>query len=340
MPPPEFDIHQTGDSVNITWETERYQGDYLEQHLKYEFHLQGKNHTLVDSKKSNHLFIKGSALKPNTEYCVKARRFPDFPYKGVWSEWSDPKCWIIVAGGEEDTSEQEGIPLLLAKYMSPIFLSTALLLVVFYNPKVRMKIKTIVHTSSPAPFFQPLFQQHEGNLQEWLSPKGKFVLTYKEDLITSDVTVVPKPTTKEPEERQGFSNPPVTHLVFPQNVTSYVGLPTMHEAPPAVVTVCAEDPPYTQLPCPIWGFDLSEIQTTSSPEDFLEISKADSGCSCEDLSLSPECSVPSSPNDEGPSPHFCNDYCILNKTAEGVVPVLVSKQIGGKIISESQHADE
>lgn len=29
----------------------------------------------------------------------------------------------------------------------------------------RMKIKTLSHTPSPAPFFQHLFQQHDGNLQ-------------------------------------------------------------------------------------------------------------------------------------------------------------------------------
>ncbi|XP_041844322.1 uncharacterized protein LOC121641966 isoform X2 [Melanotaenia boesemani] len=280
-----------------------------------------------------HVEMKDFDPRWNTRYMPD----PQLGYEGKWSKWSKPICWINEAGEEE-----RNISVILAKYLSPVCLIIVVLLLVFYNPTARMKIKTIIHTPSPAPFFQPLFQQHEGNLQEWLSPRGKFALMHKaeEDLITSAVTVVPKPIIKDPEENQGFNNPPVPHLVFPQNLTSYVGLPVMQEVSPPINLVCADNTPYTQLPCPFWGFDHSEKQATSPPpEHFLEISKTDSGCSCEDLSQSPEFSLPSSPVDESPLPHFCTDYCILNKTAEGIVPVLISKQSSGKILSDSQQAD-
>ncbi|XP_041844321.1 interleukin-21 receptor-like isoform X1 [Melanotaenia boesemani] len=342
--PPVFDIQHTRQSVNITWKTEIYRGNYLEDELIYEFKLQDSQGSqgyekILSSQNVKYILFKESAFKPETEYCATARYMPDpqLGYEGKWSKWSKPICWINEAGEEE-----RNISVILAKYLSPVCLIIVVLLLVFYNPTARMKIKTIIHTPSPAPFFQPLFQQHEGNLQEWLSPRGKFALMHKaeEDLITSAVTVVPKPIIKDPEENQGFNNPPVPHLVFPQNLTSYVGLPVMQEVSPPINLVCADNTPYTQLPCPFWGFDHSEKQATSPPpEHFLEISKTDSGCSCEDLSQSPEFSLPSSPVDESPLPHFCTDYCILNKTAEGIVPVLISKQSSGKILSDSQQAD-
>lgn len=172
--------------------------------------------------------------------------------------------------------------------------------------------------------------------QDWLSPQGKFAVTYnlEDDLIADVVTVVPKPVTKGPEEAGFFLSTAVPQLIFPPGQTSYVGVPVMHEVPLPVTGVCPGDAPYTRLPCSVWGFSISDIEVVipSAPvSDFLEMSHADSGCSCEDLTQSPESSVPSSPVEEVAPPQFCSDYCILNKTTEGVVPVLLSRESNGNV---------
>ncbi|KAM6935599.1 uncharacterized protein PEZ65_005940 [Lycodopsis pacificus] len=207
--------------------------------------------------------------------------------------------------------------------------------------KSGMKIKTLSHTPTPAPFFQPLFQQHGGNLQEWLSPHGKFVLTYKtEEILTTDaVIVVPKPVTKDPEENQVFSNPTV-QLALTQCHTSYVGLPAIHEASLPFAMVSPGDSSYTKLPCSVWGVGIEEVDVASTlPEDFFNANSVDSGCSFLDPTQSPECSLPNSPVDDTPPPCFCNDYCILNKTAGGFVPVFVSKGSSLNVPSESLQED-
>ncbi|XP_034554357.1 uncharacterized protein LOC117823319 [Notolabrus celidotus] len=208
----------------------------------------------------------------------------------------------------------------------------------------RMKIKTLSYTPSPAPFFKPLYQQHDGNLQEWLSPKRTFQLTYKpeETLTTDAVIVVPKSTyTKDPEENQDLHNPPVTQLVFTQNQTSYVCLPGMPEAPPPVTIVGPGQTSYTRLPCSVWEVNMGEVEDFSTQvKDELNTSHGDSGCSSEDPTLSPDCSLPNSPVEDGPPKCFCTDYCILNKTADGFAPVLVSKGSSLNAPSESQQEDE
>lgn len=176
------------------------------------------------------------------------------------------------------------------------------------------------------------------NLQEWLSPQGKFVLTHKtEEILTTNAVIVgPKAITKDPEENQDFHNPSVTQLVFTQCQTSYVGLPVIPEASPPLTVVCPGDTSYTQLPCSNWGDGIEKVEVVSSPpKDFFNISRADSGCSCEDLTQGPEFSLPSSPVDDNPPPCYCNDYCILNKTADGFAPVLVSKTSGLNVSSDS-----
>ncbi|XP_023187118.1 interleukin-21 receptor-like [Xiphophorus maculatus] len=327
-PPPVVDLQKLTDYINITCKSNRYKTHmYFSKKLVYEALLQEShsswNITFRLTFGNVHAVHSKSLLKQNTEYCVKARfKFRDEQkLRSTWSEWGEPICWT-----NEQMREQEHIVPILLKSLGPICLIIGILLFVFYNPATRMKIKTLGHTPTPAPFFKPLFQQHDGNLQEWLSPQGKYVLKYKteEDLITDAVTVVPKSSPEDLEENQVFLVAPGTQLVFPLSHTSYVGFPGMEKAsaPP-----CPGDTPYTQLPCSVWGPCIQNVEVVcSDPKGFLEISRSDSGCSCEDLTQSPECSLPCSPVDEIPMANHCNDYCILNKTAQGVVPVLLSKE--------------
>ncbi|XP_049438883.1 interleukin-21 receptor-like [Epinephelus fuscoguttatus] len=342
-PPHKVEIQETPDTVNVTLKS-GYEGHrYLNDGLDYELLLQTSQSSRTLHSKSNQfqgsISIPRSELKPNATYCLKVRSIPNKgAYKGTWSEWSPSTCWKNEAG-----EKQVNILVILIKSLGPVCVAVGVLLFVFYGPAARMKIKTLSHTPSPAPFFQPLFQQHEGNFQEWFSPRGRFVLTYKaEEILKTDaVNVVPNPITKEPEENQDFHNLPVTQLVFPQCQSSYVGLPGVHEAPPPLTLVCPGDMSYTQLPCSVWGVGIGEVEVppplfSSPPKDLFNISREDSGC--EDLTQSPECSVLNSPVDDSPPPCYCSDYCILNKTAEGFAPVLVSR--GNNLNDQSDSPQE
>lgn len=174
------------------------------------------------------------------------------------------------------------------------------------------------------------------NLQDWLSPQSKCVLIHKtEDVLTTHaVKVVPKPMTKDPEEDyQDFHNPAVTQLTFTQCQTSYVGLPGMHKVSSPLAMVCPGDTSYTQLPCSIFSTGVQVM--SSPPKDSLEFSCSDSGCSFE-LTESPACSLPTSPVADSSPPFYPTDYCILSKTAGGVVPVLMTKGSSPSIASEPE----
>ncbi|KAM9852055.1 uncharacterized protein ACBR49_005163 [Aulostomus maculatus] len=161
----------------------------------------------------------------------------------------------------------------LTKYLSPLCVVAGILLFAFQSPTVRMKMKMLSNTPSPAPFFKPLFQQHNGNL-------------------------------KDSEENLHFNSPLAMHLTLAQRQNPYVGLPLLHEAS-SLPVACPVDMSYMQLPCGVWGVGTGEgEEVCTPPKDFFDISHADSGCSCEDLSQSPECSLPNSPvNDNPPTCH-------------------------------------
>ncbi|XP_030250670.1 interleukin-21 receptor-like isoform X3 [Sparus aurata] len=337
-PPIITEVQLTPETINITWRSGYEHHPYFESLPTYELLLESsqkeESKTLHPKSQRMSESIRRSEFIEGALYCIKVRsNIIHREYKATWSEWSPATC--IRNGAEE---EQDNILVILTKTLGPLCVAVGVLLFVFWCPAARMKIKTLSHTPSPAPFFKPLFQQHEGNLQEWLSPQGKIMLTYKpEEILTIDCVIAsPKPPRKHPEENQDFNIPAVTQLAFPQCPSSYVGLPGIHEAPPPITMVCPSDMSYTQLPCSVWGVGFGAVQVASSPpEDILNISSADSGCTFEDLTQSPECSVPNSPVDDSPPPCICTDYCILNKTAEGFAPVLVSKGSSGNVPFDS-----
>lgn len=173
------------------------------------------------------------------------------------------------------------------------------------------------------------------------------MLTYKsEEIITTGAVIVdPKPMTKEQKEHQHIRNSLGTHLEFPQCQSSYVGLPGIHEAPPPLPVVCPGNMSYTQLPCSVWEVgirkkeeeeeDYEEEQDYEEeedykgeviypPDEFLNVSHADSGCSCNELSERPECTLSNISMNASPPVCICSDYCILNKTAQGFTPTLLS----------------
>lgn len=168
-------------------------------------------------------------------------------------------------------------------------------------------------------------------LQEWLSPPGRLVLAYKtEEIVTADsVVVVPKPVMQEPKAVPEQSVCAAAPLGFPQCQLSYVGLPEMQEAILPSPQFSPGSLSYTKLPCPFWPGHSEVPSSTDRTQTCVE----DSGCSCEEVTQSQESSPVSSPARESPPVCSCTDYCILNKTAEGFTPILVSRGPPDKILS-------
>ncbi|XP_037310962.2 interleukin-21 receptor-like [Pungitius pungitius] len=334
------EVQETPEAADITWKSGYEQHRYLKNDIDYRLLLQTSDSAEAKPSELNSpnrsVFILKSQLNPRTTYCVKVKSKPQNKgYRAVWSEWSPSTCWKN-EGGEEEDDEDNKLFILIT--LGPVCLAVGVMLFVLNKPAIRKKIRSLSHTPTPAPFFQPLFQQHGGDLKEWLQPKGGFALTYKTEEILAGfdaVTVEPKPATKDPEELRVFSDP-TAHLALAQCHTSYVGLPGVHEATAPLVAVCPGGAPYTRLHCSLWGVlaaaaEEEEAEVVSAPpEDFLDVSSEDSGCSCADPTQSPESSFPNSPVADCPPPRVCVDYCILNKTAGGFVPVLLS-QGGGSL---------
>ncbi|XP_029928458.1 interleukin-21 receptor-like [Myripristis murdjan] len=342
MPPYDVVVQKTPEAFFITWKSGYENHRYIKNRLQYELLLQnpdGTEKAFTDFKNNSASIRRSGHDSGNEDYCIKVKSLPAASgYGAIWSKWSPLTCW------KADThKEQENILLILIKYVGLACVAVGVLLFLFYSPAVRMRIKTLAHTPSPAPFFQPLFQEHKGNFQEWISPQGSVILQLKtEEMIKADaLIIVPKPITKDEAEDQDLQDSLLTQMMFTQCQSSYVGLPGMNGTPLHVNVNCLEDTPYTQLPFsgPQFGFGKA-VAVSVPPENVLDISCADSGCGCEDPSQSPECSQPNSPLHSSPPQFLCTDYCVLNKTAAGIIPILISQASSVNVAPESLQKDE
>ncbi|RVE63217.1 hypothetical protein OJAV_G00165770 [Oryzias javanicus] len=200
LAPPDIKVQYAAETINVT-SLGKAESIYIQTILEFQMALQRSHSSEIRNlsiKLPKTFFeIERSTLTPGAQYCVKIRLTVQNKsnYKAVWSDWSRAECWI-------NGKEPDGLLIILVKFLGPAGLSVVVLLCVCCSPTARMKIKTLSYTPSPATFFQPLFQQDKGNLQEWFSKNGKFILAYKteEDLRTDAVTVVPRTTTKDREE--------------------------------------------------------------------------------------------------------------------------------------------
>uniref|UniRef100_UPI0009B46F37 interleukin-4 receptor subunit alpha-like n=1 Tax=Monopterus albus TaxID=43700 RepID=UPI0009B46F37 len=162
-PPHKAEVHQTPEAFNITWKSGYEKHDYLASFVRYQLLLQTfqSSESKTSHLESDEKFVSILRLHPKAyaKYCIKVRSEP-IRYTGTWSKWSPLTCWE-----NEAQKEQETILVILTKSLAPVCVVVGVFLFVFYSPATRERIKTLSRTPSPAPFFQPLFQQHKGNLQ-------------------------------------------------------------------------------------------------------------------------------------------------------------------------------
>ncbi|XP_034029431.1 interleukin-21 receptor-like [Thalassophryne amazonica] len=254
-------VQRTQKNLKFTWETGYENHVYLHDELDYQLSVQtSQTNKTFDQVTSPFILTPNQLLelKLSGTCCVKVRSFPSLTsdYEGTWSKWSFPTCWKT-----EATEERKPILVILIKSLSPLCVVVGAVLFVFYSPTARLKIKSLSHTPSPAPFFGSLFKQYDGNLQEWLSPRHSVVMKNNAEEILSAASMIVESKTirKELEENEDLQKLSVTQLLFSQCQTSICS----HGLSPG-------DTPYTQLPCSTWGFGVEEVADTSASSTHFQ----------------------------------------------------------------------
>ncbi|KAM8826539.1 interleukin-21 receptor-like [Synchiropus picturatus] len=297
-PPEVLVVHHAPDNITLMWKSGYEDHKYLNDALRYEIQIQQrassqtKTWTVTPTAEETKRKMQSVELpdpESDAQGCVKVRsntREGTSDFKATWSLWSPEVCKEIKGRpGQQNLLTHLGI----------ISAFGGLVLVIFSCATFKKILRLpFYRTPSPAPYFQSLFQQHDGNLLEWLSPHGNLANTIEEIVVMSRVIVEAKPITRDLRHHASL---PQTPVVSSQKLS------------------CQLNPLYTLPPC---GPDEFREDEGIATEDFVIITRQDSGCSSEGLVESLESSL------ERQFPCCITDYCTLNQRGEVVMPVLVS----------------
>ncbi|XP_029480328.2 uncharacterized protein LOC115103625 isoform X2 [Oncorhynchus nerka] len=317
--PSHLAVQRTLEGYKCTWQSGYEHHPYLT-----EFHYQlcfykyngDKGEVFCVSPQNKSILIDRSGLKTDTTYVLKVRSelYKSSGYKGQWSPWS------ALVQLRTDAKEEPTIVLVLSKFVFPGCVIAGVLLFGFYNPTIRMKIKSFYDVPSPAPLFQPLYKDYNKHFQDWLESECNLIPTYKpEEFLTIDTLIIEAKPIAEDQDCSASAPYPLAQVHTP-----YVG-------PSVMDWVCSHSPngngpgdiPYTQLPCSPLELQFGAMVTSFSQDPSVTC-EGDSGC--EDLTLSPDSSLPNSPVSSEPE-CTCTDYCILHETSKGFIPTVVPKEV-------------
>ncbi|XP_059834663.1 interleukin-21 receptor-like [Hypanus sabinus] len=158
--------NSTAQIVNISWKID--DGRYLRDCLEYELEYWTKE-TREDVKVKKvvndirHLVIQTSELEPDSEYRVRVRGKPSTKYQGTWSMWSAELKWKTDPASS--TAQKSNLLLVV---IAPLLLAIVIFVSLYFKLPSRVVAKVWVHIPNPASYFQPLYNQHNGNFKEWI----------------------------------------------------------------------------------------------------------------------------------------------------------------------------
>ncbi|KAK2916630.1 hypothetical protein Q8A67_001004 [Cirrhinus molitorella] len=292
-----YERHQYRKALTIMYEFKYYKDKDL------------KNEVSVQPDKEK-IQIDEMTFDPGTAYTVMVRSKIDNGkvYRGTWSDWSNEVKW--------KTAYRDG-----ANQVSSIaigmFSIIGLLILLMSIPAARFKMKEISWVPTPATYFQPLYQNYQGNFQCWVLAKSPLQdFHVMEDFSTIDKISEVITTLQDQVEKTTMYPTANCH-------TPYVGPTADIWAPCQIPDTCSE----TSIPCEDFPFLCEELP--GEVENLIQ--SLNMAClsgdvlSLEDSALSldclEDCEASEAPVFINPVPVcFKQDYCTLTNTPTGPVP--------------------
>ncbi|XP_074775571.1 interleukin-9 receptor-like [Athene noctua] len=172
-PPSNIQINVTASKCQIWWSVPWYLVDILQYELQYKEYSVSWEVALNKTPPSSlpQIEIEAAELRVDVAYIARVRckvSENEDSYHSQWSEWS--QTTLFQRAGVPKLSEN----ILNTRTMQFLFipLSFGTLLYLFWNCKLSSRAKSLscFNIPTPAAFFQPLYNLHNGNFKDWVGP--------------------------------------------------------------------------------------------------------------------------------------------------------------------------
>ncbi|XP_050961622.1 interleukin 21 receptor, tandem duplicate 2 [Labeo rohita] len=275
---------------------------------EFKYYKDGDNTSVVPQGKEM-IPIDEKWFDPSTAYTAEVRsKINGGDYIGTWSDWSNAVKWKTA--GQDEANQ-------VRKITIGMFSMVGLLILLMCVSATRFQMKKNPWVPTPATYFQPLYQNYQGNFQCWVLAKSPLQdFHVMEDFSTIDKISEVITTLQDQAEKTGMYPTGQCH-------TPYVGPTTEIWAPRQMPDTCSE----TSIPCEDFSFFCEELpgEVGNLIQSLNVACLSGDGLSLEDLTLNLECledcEASEAPVIINPVPVcFKQDYCTLTNTPTGPVP--------------------
>ncbi|XP_021266812.1 interleukin-9 receptor-like isoform X2 [Numida meleagris] len=183
-PPLNIQSNITASKCQIWWTVPSYLEEILQYQLQYKEYSKSWETALNKMPPSSlpHIEIEGIEFHSGISYVARVRckvsEIED-SYHSQWSDWS--QTTVFQREGTLELSEN----LFNARTLQFLFipLSFGTLLCLFWNCKLssRAKVLSCLNVPTPAAFFQPLYNLHNGNFKDWVGPNEPCIQLRREE---------------------------------------------------------------------------------------------------------------------------------------------------------------
>ncbi|CAM4347580.1 unnamed protein product [Leuciscus chuanchicus] len=244
-------------TYNFFWKN-GYEGhkykDALPIMYKFLYYRDGENDSVIIVHPDTEMIqIDEMKLDPGTTYNAMVRTgiHKINGYSGTWSDWSSTVKWNRPKAYRDEPSQ-------VGKIVIGTLLILGLLILLLSVPAARFKMKEMSWVPTPATYFQPLYQNYQGNFQCWVLAKSPLQdIHVIEDFSTVDKISEVISTLQDQVEKTSMYPAAQCHQ-------PYVGPTAEVWAPRQMPDTCSE----TSIPCE--EFSLFCEVLPDEVDDFMQ----------------------------------------------------------------------
>uniref|UniRef100_A0A8C1Y3B0 Interleukin 21 receptor, tandem duplicate 2 n=1 Tax=Cyprinus carpio TaxID=7962 RepID=A0A8C1Y3B0_CYPCA len=319
-PPFNLTLQYANGTYHFYWKS-GYENHVYRQALpiryQFKYHKDGNHTSAVSVQAENNMIqIDEMKLDPGTTYTVMVKTLIDHGnvYRGMWSDWSSAVKWKTAYRALVFVQDE---PNQVSKIAIGMFSVVGLLILLMAIPAARFKMNKILWVPTPATYFQPLYQNYQGNFQCWVLAKSPLHdFHFMEDFSKIDKISEVITTLQDQVEKTGMYPTAQCHTPY-VGPTAEVWAPCQMPDTRSETSISCEDFSLfcEELPDKV-GNLIQSLNVACLSGDVLSVK--DSALSLECLE---DCEASEAPVIINPVPVcFKQDYCTLTNTLTGHAP--------------------
>ncbi|XP_074014847.1 interleukin-9 receptor-like [Numenius arquata] len=236
-PPLNIQSNVTASKCHIRWSVPWHLAEILQYELQYKEYSMPWETALNKTPSSSlpQIEIEATELHSGITYIARVRckvSENEDSYHSQWSEWS--QTTVFQRADVPKLSEK----ILNTRTMPFLFipLSFGTLLYLFWNCKLSSRAKSLscFNIPTPAAFFQPLYNLHNGNFKDWVGPNEVCIQLRREEASNSDKATadgVSDLNTQDPISQISLKPLESTNLVATEENFVFVSGPSQQYVP-------------------------------------------------------------------------------------------------------------